>query len=164
MKALIVFDTAYGNTEQIARAIAAELGKSMPTSVLKAAEAKADSVDGADLVIAGAPTQKFRASEAMQRFLDALPDHALKGKSTAAFDTRISVSDKGAGIRFVLNMGGYAAKRIAAVLKKKGGRLIVPPEGFLVKGEKGPLTEGELERAANWAKSIAQALKVPAGS
>jgi len=30
----------------------------------------------------------------------------------------------------------------------------MPPEGFLVTGEKGPLKEGELERAADWAKLV----------
>jgi hypothetical protein len=48
----------------------------------------------------------------------------------------------------------YAARRIADGLKKKGGELVVPPEGFYVEGTEGPLTEGELERAAYWAEQI----------
>jgi len=55
-------------------------------------------------------------------------------------------------LRFIVKTGGYAAKSIANRLKKKGGDLIMPPEGFLVTGEEGPLQEGELERAADWAK------------
>jgi flavodoxin I len=39
-------------------------------------------------------------------------------------------------------------------LEKKGGKRAIPPEGFLVMGEQGPLKDGELERAANWAKSL----------
>jgi len=49
---------------------------------------------------------------------------------------------------------GYAAKSIAGTLKKKAGELVVPPEGFFVGGTEGPLKEGELERAADWAKQI----------
>ncbi len=53
-----------------------------------------------------------------------------------------------------MKMGGYAAPRIVEALKKKGGNLVVPPEGFLVKDREGPLKEGELERAATWAKGL----------
>jgi hypothetical protein len=58
--------------------------------------------------------------------------------------------------RFVVKLFGYAAKPIADRLKKKGGELTIPPEGFLVKGTEGPLKEGELERAADWAKSLSE--------
>jgi hypothetical protein len=44
-------------------------------------------------------------------------------------------------------------------LKRKGGKLVLPPEGFLVTGEKGPLAHGEEERAAEWAKSIIESRK-----
>ena len=50
---------------------------------------------------------------------------------------------------------GYAAKPIADRLEKKGGQLAVPPEGFYVTDTEGPLVEGELERAAEWARKIA---------
>jgi hypothetical protein len=53
-----------------------------------------------------------------------------------------------------MKMGGYAAGRMAESLKKKGVSLVVPPEGFFVKDREGPLKEGELERAADWAKTI----------
>jgi flavodoxin len=49
---------------------------------------------------------------------------------------------------------GYAAKPIADKLKKKGGKLVLPPEGFFVQGSEGPLKEGEVERAAEWAKQL----------
>jgi hypothetical protein len=56
--------------------------------------------------------------------------------------------------RFVVKTGGYAAKRIADQLKKAGGNLIVPSEGFYVEDTEGPLKAGELERAAAWAKDL----------
>jgi len=37
--------------------------------------------------------------------------------------------------------------------------LVGTPEGFLVKGKKGPLKEGELERAAGWARSLLELMK-----
>ena len=53
---------------------------------------------------------------------------------------------------------GYAAEPIAARLEKKGGELAVPPEPFYVGGTEGPLLEGELERAEDWARQIAASL------
>ena len=49
---------------------------------------------------------------------------------------------------------GYAAKPISEKLRRKGGELIVAPEGFFVKDVEGPLKEGELERAEAWAREI----------
>jgi hypothetical protein len=54
----------------------------------------------------------------------------------------------------LVRTGGFAAERIAAQLKKAGGNLIVSPEGFFVEDTEGPLKPGELERAAEWARSI----------
>jgi flavodoxin I len=53
----------------------------------------------------------------------------------------------------------YAAGKIADSLKKKGATLMASPEGFFVKGKEGPLKEGELERAAGWAKGILETRK-----
>ena len=49
---------------------------------------------------------------------------------------------------------GFAAKKMKKVLNKQGREIVVEPEGFLVDGIKGPLLEGEEERAAKWGKSI----------
>jgi hypothetical protein len=57
-------------------------------------------------------------------------------------------------MRLLVKTGGYAASRIADRLKKAGGNLIVPPEGFYVEDTEGPLKAGELERAASWATSL----------
>jgi flavodoxin len=69
----------------------------------------------------------------------------------AAFDTRMQMK--------LARIFGYAAGRIADSLKRKGGNLIGRPEGFFVKGAEGPLKEGEVERAASWAKEIAKGKK-----
>ena len=47
-----------------------------------------------------------------------------------------------------------AAEPIATSLTKRGGTLIIPPEGFFIKDKEGPLKEGELERSAAWAQQI----------
>jgi hypothetical protein len=57
-------------------------------------------------------------------------------------------------LRFLVDKGGYAASTIAKMLQKKGGKLFFAPEGFFVTGEQGPLKEGELERATEWARKF----------
>jgi hypothetical protein len=80
-----------------------------------------------------------------------LPENCLQGVKVVAFDTRILLSDiKSAPLRFIVKTGGYAAKPISKMLTEKGGKLILPPEGFFVAGDQGPLKDGELERATRW--------------
>lgn len=149
MKVLVVYDSLYGNTEKIAKAIGGAIDNDIP--VLPAAQVNPDEIKSLDLFIVGAPTHGGRASEPMQEFLNRLPTGSLNNIKVAAFDTRMTTR--------LLKIFGYAAGRIANSLKNKGGNLIITPEGFFVTSSKGPLKEGELERAANWAKEIAESKK-----
>ncbi len=149
MKVLIVYDSVYGNTEQIARAIGEAITNDV--RVLHAREAEPSELQGIDLLIAGAPTQGGRPTQAMQDFLKRVSESDIKGMNVATFDTRISA--KWVGIF------GYAAGRIAKNLKKKGGALLLDPEPFFVEGTQGPLKEGELERAAAWAQEAINSLE-----
>lgn len=148
MRALIVYDSAYGNTEKIARAIAAALAPSGDVRVLRAGEASTSELESIDLLIVGSPTQGGRPTPDIQDFLNRVSEPAIKGVNVAAFDTRIST-------RWV-GIFGYAAGKIASSLKTRGGTLVAPPEGFFVNGTEGPLKEVELERAASWAREIAR--------
>ena len=149
MKTLVVYDSLYGNTETIAQAIGAALTGEV--KVLRVGEVGISKLSPFDLLIGVSPTHGGRASPPMREFLDKVQAPALQGTNVAAFDTRHSSK--------LTVIFGYAAGRIAASLKKKGGTLIVSPEGFLVTGTEGPLKEGELERAAAWAKEIDESKK-----
>ena len=155
MKISILFDSYFGNTEQIAQAIENALNENNDVEVLRISEISWQKVSGADILIVGSPTRGFRPSENTTNFLKNIPAKGLKGTKVAAFDTRISLNSiQSKPLRFIVKTGGYAAKHIAKSLQKKGGLLILSPEGFLVSGEEGPLVEGELERAAKWAEKI----------
>jgi hypothetical protein len=52
------------------------------------------------------------------------------------------------------NEGADYRRWAMKALVVKGGNLLAPPEGFVVLGVQGPLKDGELERAAGWAKGI----------
>jgi flavodoxin I len=146
MKALIVYDSVYGNTEKIARAIAEAITPSNEVKILRSGEANTSELASSDLLIVGSPTHAGRPTPAIQDLLNKVPKLSLQGINVAAFDTRIPAK--------LARVFGYAAGRIAGNLKRKGGTLIASPEGFFVTGTKGPLKEGEPERAAGWAKGI----------
>jgi len=150
MKALVVYDSFFGNTEQIAQTIAASLGSVDEVSVVKVSDVKYAQLAGLSHLIVGSPTRGFRPTPAIVEFLKNIPAGSLKGVRVAAFDTSIRKKD----MPFFIRLGGYAAKPISETLKDKGGELVLPPEAFYVSGEQGPLKEGELERAASWFKVI----------
>jgi len=149
MRTLIVYDSVYGNTEKIARAI----GGAIPgeVKVVRAGPVEASELNGLDLLIVGAPTQGGRPTEAMQAFIGQGSMLSLGGIRVATFDTRLT----GKWVKIF----GYAAPRIADRLRQQGGTVAGAPEGFFVKGKEGPLVEGELERAAAWAKGIVESGK-----
>lgn len=156
MKALVVFDTFFGNTERVARAISDSLGPE--SAAIRVTEARHDQLRGLGLLVVGSPTRAFRPSKPISDFLDGVPRDTLGGVRVAAFDTRMSVADvKSPVLSVMARLFGYAAKPISDKLVRKGGVLAAQPEGFIVEGSEGPLREGELERAAAWAKAIAEA-------
>lgn len=161
MKALVVYDSQFGNTAQIAQAIGRGLGGSLDNPpdvhVRQIAEVQPESIAGLDVLVVGSPTQKFRPTAATKEFLKRMANKSLNGVRVAAFDTRITeeeVNAHGVFAKFV-NIFGYAAQPIADDLQKKGGKQITPPAGFYVGGTEGPLLEGELERAEAWGREIA---------
>ncbi len=148
MKALIVVDSQYGNTEKIARAIAEGLKPLVDVKVVKPGEVTPQDLGPIQLLIVGSPVQGGRQTKAILEFLDRIPADSLKNVSVAAFDTRMKM--------WIAKLFGNAASRIAEGLQEKGGSLATQPQGFVVKGREGPLAEGELERATEWAKEVLQ--------
>lgn len=163
MKVVIVYESLWGNTAAIARAVAEGIGPE--ACVLSTAEATPAALAGADLIVAGAPLLGFRvpnegmlqsicqgrekvapdvSQPAMRTWLDGVP----KGQGrSAAFETRIWWSP------------GSAAKAISGALEQAGYLPVAKPERFIVKGRYGPLREGELERANAWGAGLVQAPK-----
>jgi hypothetical protein len=110
------------------------------------------------VLIVGSPTRAFSATPAIKKLVGSIPGGGLSGVKVAAFDTRFSPADTNSRIlRFLVKLFGYAAEPIAKRLQKKGGQPAVAPGGFFVRDTEGPLKEGELERAAAWARQAAEA-------
>jgi flavodoxin len=155
MKALVVYDSVFGNTEKVAQAMGQALGSQAEVQTLRVGDVKPEHLAGLDALIVGSPTRAFSPTAAIKNWLKSLPPNSLKGVKVAAFDTRIALSDVNSSLlTFMVKLFGYAAKPIGDRLAKKGGDLVLSPEGFFVKDSEGPLKDGELERAADWVKQI----------
>ncbi len=142
----IVFDTQFGNTERLARAIGRALAPDHTVSLVPLRdELAAHPIGDAELTFVGGPTQARGASPAMRAFLEALPE--LHGAAVAAFDTRVDAARI---------LTGAASRAIATRVRGSGGRLVVAPESFLVGGRSGPLVDGEYGRAAAWARRVVE--------
>lgn len=165
MKALIVYETQWGNTERVARAIAAELATDLEVDVVSSEEAPT-SVDQYDLLVVGAPTHAFSLSRASTRE-DAVRQHGAPRAPVqgvrewlrvlqepdrpfwvVTFDTRV---DKP-------RLPGSAAKAAKQELRSLGFEALVKQRTFRVQDYEGPLVDGELERATEWARTIRDAL------
>lgn len=148
MNALVVFDTKFGNTERVARTIAAALGERFTTDVRPIAETQVIPVDLALLVVGG-PTHAHGVDPVLKSFLGGVPAATIRGVAAAAFDTRYHVP---------VLISGSAARAIAKRLHRKGARLVARPESFFVEHGEGPLADGELARAEAWARGLAENL------
>jgi len=147
-KAIVIFDTMYGNTEKIAKAVA----KGLKKQGLKVDAAKANEVDiskltGYDLIAVGGPTRQFKMSAAMSEFLKKLHGVELKDKLGFAFDTKVK-----------LFFSGSAAKGIERELRKLGLRIAMPYAEAIVTGREGPLKEGEEDRFERVGSELAKYL------
>jgi flavodoxin I len=157
MKILIIYDSVFGNTEKIAISIAKVLSKKHLVEALKITVITEKELSNAALVIIGSPTRGFKATKPINEFIAGLSANTLDGINVCVFDTRIRAEKiKQSLFRYIVKKGGYAAEKITKMLKKKNLKIIFPPEAFYVLDSEGPLEQGEIERAENWADSIMQ--------
>lgn len=149
-KALVLYDSAYGNTAKVAEAIGAAIDAPAKTIT----EVSREDFSSLKLLIVGSPTQGGRPTQALQDFIAEMPSDVLKNVHVAAFDTRFAINEHGLGLKLLMKTIGFAAERIAKSLKAKNGTAVGISKGFIVNDKEGPLKDGELERAAAWGKGI----------
>lgn len=165
MKAIVVFESLWGNTAAIARAIAEGIGPD--AKALSTAEAAPGVLAGADLLVAGSPLFAFRlptdeiretirkkaasfaappdlSHPALRTWLETVP--AGQGRS-AAFETRMWFSP------------GGATGTVLQSLKKAGYAPLARGKRFRVTGMTGPLKSGEIDRARAWGARLARELR-----
>lgn len=169
MRALVVYESLFGNTAAISETIAASLrARGMEAAARPVTEASPATAGDVDLLIVGGPTHVHAMSRASTRKAGATDskntyaaptlEPGLRewfeqlsdgdSRASAAFDTRI---DKPAWVT------GSAAKGIAKRLEGRGFRLVAQPESFLVTTTN-TLVDGETEHAAKWTAGLAERL------
>ena len=155
MPALVVFESFFGNTEMVARAIAEALGAPTAARARRVDALEPGDLANVDLLVVGSATRAFGPSPATQAWLKGLPPGRLEGVRVAAFDTRVDVAQVGNPfLTFLVRRLGYAAEKVARALERAGGVPAGAPAGFVVEGKEGPLREGETDRARAWARTL----------
>lgn len=147
VRAIVIYDSFFGNTEIVAKAIAAEFEDCKAVKVESGEE-----LGLYDLIIFGSPTRGFRPIKSIADFIK---ENNFTDVKVAAFDTRIALEDtKNAFLKRMIKLFGYAAVPMTKLLKRRGGTVVNEPIGFNVADTKGPLKEGELEKAIQWARKM----------
>lgn len=163
MKSLVVYESWFGNTRQLAERIAAALAEAGDAEVLSVDD-PLPSLEDVDLVVLGAPTHVHGLSSERSRrgaidqqggagevgigargWIDRLPGGG--GPRMAVFDTRAHKPEL---------LVGSAAHGMARRLRRRGYQLAVEPVSFFVEGTEGPLEESETERAWWWGSDLAK--------
>jgi len=149
----VVYDTYFGNTERIARAIGETLSAVGQVGIVRAGETGPEELADVNLLVVGSPTRAFRPTRAVSNFLKRICPDGLRGMRVSAFDTRLDIDKTNSRLLSALvRRFGYAAEPIGKRLEKKGGVMVMEPEGFFVEEAQGPLVAGELDRAKAWAR------------
>ena len=143
MKILVAYDSKHGNTTKIAEEIASAFGPGHQARLKSIAEAKPEDAGAADIVVIGCPTHAWSPTARTKNFLDSLEGTSYQGKYGAAFDTKFSIP-----------LTGSAARTIEKRLAELGFQIAGPHFSAIVRGMKGPLNEGGIEKARQFAAAI----------
>lgn len=164
MKALVVFESMFGNTQRIAEAVADGLSIHGPVDLVEVGVAPSTIDDEVDLLVVGGPTHAWSMSRHSTR------DDAAK-QAAASGDALVSKGDSirewletvpkrstpipaaAFGTRFKTRFAGSAARRVSKRLRRLGFK-VDKPASFIVTGTKGPLVDGEVERARRWGSDL----------
>jgi hypothetical protein len=170
MKAIVVYESMYGNTHRAAEAIADGLGEHAEVDVVAVSDASPEAVAGAALLVVGAPTHVHgmpsgmshkAVAEDAKKHPEYERDPAAEGPALRDWFDGIGKADGVAAAAFDTRLGkpklvtGSAAKGIAKRLRRHGYQ-VVGEESFIVDEGPGPLHEGEFERAREWGRDLAR--------
>ena len=150
-RVFIIYDTKYGNTKLAAEKIAEGIRghKGIETEISDVKEADLKKIADADAILIGAPNHMGSPSRTIMKFIDKLGRLKLKAKGAAAFDTYLGADFE------------KAMKKMENRIREKIPSLKLMTSGLSVRvdGSKGPITQGELPKCAEFGRKIAVQLK-----
>lgn len=154
-RVLVVYNSIYGNTRSIAKAIGSGIGVSARVEVVAAHGRLELDREKLDLLVVGGPTHRRGLSERLQLFLSEIGRESLPGLRAATFDTRY---------RGKVLATGSAARKVRKHLRKAGCSIETRPKSFFVERDRAAkgkhrhegerLEAGELERARAWGTEL----------
>lgn len=173
MRALVVYESMYGNTHMVAISIAAGLRTTHDVTLVPVSRVTRELVAEADLLIAGGPTHMHGMSTAGSRRSAA--ESARKQGSDLTMDPDadgpgirgwLGGLDSGSGLAVAFDtrlrglplVTGRASQGISKLLQRHGYRMLAAPESFLV-SKQNVLLGGEAARASAWAATIGEAAR-----
>ena len=162
MHALVVFESMFGNTKEIAEAIAEGLASKMSAEAVEVGAAPESIGDDIDLVVVGGPTHAWSMSRRGTR--QGAAKDAPQGTVSAGIGVRewLGILKKGPATAVATFdtrfnkprwLTGSAARSAQKRLRRRL-RIAAPAESFFVAGSTGPLETGELERARQWGERL----------
>ncbi|MFW9804360.1 MAG: flavodoxin family protein [Candidatus Thorarchaeota archaeon] len=148
-KALVVYYSKFGNTEKIAKAVAAGLQSGgMEADIAKFDAVNYDDLGHIDLLCVGTPVHTWNVSKPAKEFLERLKElEGLSGKMAFAFDTK-----------FKSRMAGSAGGKVEKKLKELGFAIAKPAKSANALGNEGPLEEGAEETFKRIGEELASVL------
>jgi flavodoxin len=165
MKALVVYESMFGNTEQVARAIAKGLSQHGDVQLVEVTEAPPEVTEPVDLIVLGGPTHAFSMTRESTR-RDAFTQGATQGSTVVGVREWLEKQQRGRHLQLVAtfdtkvdkvrHLPGSAARGAANAAHKLGYKTADKPMSFYVQGVSGPLLDGELGRAQAWGERLAR--------
>jgi hypothetical protein len=189
MKAVIIYESMFGNTHAVADAIAAGVRTEGEATVVAAADAGKTDLGDVDLLVVGGPThvhglpwlfsRKSAVREAdtshgrlhvepgaadeygLRTALEDLPPggHGGPGGDGHGHPAAAAFDTRRSGPALFT---GSASRTIAKRLRKRGYESAATPASFLVDGKEN-LLDGEIDRAVAWGKELAAGTRPGSG-
>ncbi len=150
-KAIIIYESKYGNTRRVAEAIAKGMGAISGTEAVlcELKETDRKGLKDFDVIVVGSPNHIGTATRSIRKFIGEMGKLGLAEKVVAVFDTY---------------MGGdfeKAVKKMEKSIKEKVAGVKLPMPGLSIRVDKmkGPVTEGEMPGAREFGEKVAGEIK-----
>lgn len=143
MKVLVVYDSVFGNTKKVAQGIGeAFVTKDHKADCKSVNDLKNYDYTNIEMIIIGSPTRAFKPTKAVVDFIKGIDKEIANKVKFGIFDTRmdvVKVDNK--VLTFMVKFFGYADSTMMKLVKKRGGKIVCQPKGFIVEDSEGPLSE-----------------------